>query len=243
MAEVDAAASRFSWLRSWLPLLLILAATALFFALGLHRQLTIEGVAQHRAALALWVAELGPAAPLLYSLVYAAFAALSIPGAVVMTVAGGLLFGTAVGGLAALFGATLGATALFVVARSSLGEALRRRAGPAGQKLEAGFRANAASYLLMLRLVPMVPFWLVNLVAALLGMPVGTFVACSFVGMAPAAFAYANLGAGLGAILASGATPDLRLLLSPLLLRALVALAALALLPVLVKARARRAKR
>jgi uncharacterized membrane protein YdjX (TVP38/TMEM64 family) len=228
-----------SW-RRWLPLGAVVAGLVLFFALGLQKSVSFAALAAHRGELQDWVARLGPVAPVLYILVYAALAACSVPGAVVFTIAGGLLFGALEGGLAALIAATLGGTALFLVARTSLGVALHRRAGPRLRQLEAGFQANAASYLLVLRLVPLFPFWLVNLAAALLGVPLGTFVLCSFFGMAPGAFIYASLGAGAGAVIAAGHAPDFQTVFTPMVLRALVALAALALLPVLLKWRWRR---
>ena len=226
--------------RRWLPLGVLLAGLVLFFALGLPQKLNFAALAAHRSELMAWVAQLGSAAPLIYILVYAALTACSVPGAVVLTVAGGLLFGTLLGGGAALVGATIGASLVFLVARTSLGAVLHRRAGPRLRQLEAGFSANAASYLLALRLVPLAPYWLVNLAAALLGVPLGTFILCSFLGMAPAAFIYASLGAGAGAVIEAGRAPDFQTLLTPMVLRALIGLAVLALLPVLFKRRWRR---
>ena len=226
--------------RRWLPLGAVVAGLVLFFALGLQNRVSYAALAAHRGELSDWVARLGPAAPVLYIILYAALAACSVPGAAVFTIAGGLLFGAWLGGFAALFGATLGATALFLIARTSLGAALNRRAGPRLKQLEAGFQANAASYLLALRLVPLFPYWLVNLAAALLGVPPGTFVVCSFFGMAPGAFIYASLGAGAGAVIDAGHAPSFETVFTPMVLRALVGLAALALLPVVMKWRWRR---
>ncbi|HUZ72381.1 MAG TPA: TVP38/TMEM64 family protein [Stellaceae bacterium] len=228
--------------RRWLPLAALAAAVVLFFALGLEHYLTFARLAENRAALEYQVARLGPAAVVSYVVLYAVLAALSVPGAAILTMAGGLLFGTVVGGTAALVGATVGATVLFTAARTSLGALLERRAQRRGsadrfKRLEAGFRAHEASYLLALRLVPLFPFWLVNLVAALLGMRLRTFVLCSLVGMAPGAFVYAGIGAGLGAVIARGGEPDLAALLAPRILLPLLGLAALTLLPVLARRR------
>ncbi len=133
---------------------------------------------------------------------YAAVVALSLPVAGIMTLGGGLLFGWAVGGVAAVIGATLGAVAIFLITRSSLGNLLAARAGPRLAALRAGFQANALSYLLFLRLVPLFPFWLVNVAPALLGMRLPGFVLGTFVGIIPGTFAYAFLGSGLEDILA-----------------------------------------
>lgn len=222
-------------LRRWLPLAALGAAVALFFALGFGRYLTFDALAENRATLALWMARLGPAAPVAYILLYGAISAMSVPGAALLTMTGGFLFGTVLGGICALLGATFGATIVFLVARSSFGMLLERHAGPRLKGLEAGFRANAASYLLVLRLVPLFPFGLVNIVAGLFGMRLATYVVCSFVGMAPATFIFASLGAGLGGLLEAGRAPDLGILFTPPVLLPLSGLAALALLPVLLR--------
>jgi uncharacterized membrane protein YdjX (TVP38/TMEM64 family) len=222
-------------LHRFLPLLVLAAAIAGFFASGLGRYLSFSALAEHRDWLLGWVAEAGLLAPLAYIALYVAVAALSVPGGLFLTVAGGFLFGTWEGGLCALLGASLGATVLFLIARSSLGEVLRRRAGPFLRRVEAGFQENGASYLLVLRLVPLFPFWLVNLVPAFFGVRLRTFVLCSFFGMAPASFVYASVGAGAGALIGQGQTPDLHIIFAPRVLLPLVALAALSLVPVAYK--------
>lgn len=219
----------------WLPLLGLVAAIVAFFALGLGRYFTFQALAEHREWLVGGVARLGIVAALLFILVYAAIIALSVPGGAFLTVTAGFLFGTWLGGLYALIGATCGATIVFLIARTSFGEPLRRRAGPFLRKLEAGFRANAASYLLVLRLVPLFPFWLVNLVPAFLGVPLRTYVIASAIGMAPATFVYAGLGEGVGAIIEQGQTPDLHIIFQPRVLLPLLALAVLALVPVIYR--------
>lgn len=228
-------ARRGGGMRRWLPLILLLLAIAAGAALGLHRYLTIEALAKHRDWLLTEVTRLGPIAALAFILVYAAVVALSIPGATVLTVTAGFLFGTWLGGLYALLAATAGSAIVFLIARTSLGGALERRAGPFLRNVEAGFRENAASYLLVLRLIPLFPFWLVNLVPAFFGVPLRTFVLASFVGMAPATFVYASLGDGLGAIIAAGQSPDLGIIFQWRVLGPLLALAVLALLPVVYK--------
>jgi uncharacterized membrane protein YdjX (TVP38/TMEM64 family) len=219
-------------LRRWLPLLLVVAALGAFFALGLHRYLRFEALAEHREWLLAEVARLGMLAPLVYILVYAALVAMSIPVGAIATLAGGFLFGPWLGGICSLVAATLGASAIFLIARTSLGELLRRRAGPSLRKVEAGFQENAASYLLILRLVPLFPFWFVNLVPAFFGMRLRTFAVMSFIGMAPGSFAYSWAGAGLGAAIEA---PSLAALLQWSVLGPLVALFVLALVPILYK--------
>ena len=182
---------------------------------------------------------------------YIATVALSVPGGTLLTVSGGFLFGVAIGASAAVIGATIGATLIFLLARSALGEPLLRRAGPRAQQLAQGFRADAFSYLLFLRLVPAFPFFLVNLVPAFAGVRLGPFVAATALGVIPASLVYAFAGTGLDSIitaqknsyqdcLAAGRTDcllsfDARDVLTPHLLGALVALGLLALVPVVVR--------
>jgi uncharacterized membrane protein YdjX (TVP38/TMEM64 family) len=227
--------------RRLVPLLLLLAGAVAFFAFGFGRYLSFAGLAENCEWLEDQVARLGPLAVLAYITIYAAVAALSVPGATVLTVTGGFLFGAGEGGIYALLGATIGATLVFLIARTSLGELLQRRAGPAMRKLEAGFKANAASYLLVLRLVPLFPFWLVNLVAAFLGVPLRTFVLYSFLGMAPGAFVYASLGQGASAVIEQGRSPDLHIIFEPRVLLPIVALAVLAMVPAVYRQFRRRA--
>jgi len=230
------AASSPPLLRRLLPLLLLAAGFAAFFALGLDRQLSLAALARHRADLAGFVAAQGAVAVLAYIGVYALSVAFSVPGATVLTVAGGFLFGTLPATAYAVTGATLGAVAVFLAARSALGGALRERAGPWIARLESGFREHAFSYTLFLRLVPLFPFWLVNLVPAFLGVPLRTYAFATLIGIVPGGLVYASVGNGLGAVLDAGGTPDLGLIFAPEVLFPLLGLAALALLPVAVKA-------
>ena len=221
--------------RRLLPLAVLLAALAAAFVFRLDRYLSFDQLAAHREWLLAEVARLGILAPLLFALVYAAATGLSLPGAVILTLTGGFLFGTLAGTAIVVVGATIGATIVFLVARTAFGDVLRKRAGPFIRKLEDGFRANALSYLLVLRLVPLFPFWLVNLVPAFLGVKLRVFVLGTFVGIIPGAFVYAGLGSGLGALVDSGGRPDLGIVFQPRVLLPLTGLALLALLPVAYK--------
>jgi uncharacterized membrane protein YdjX (TVP38/TMEM64 family) len=226
--------------RRFLPLAVILAALALAFWLRLDRYLTFEALAQNRQWLLAEVGRLGVAAPILFAVVYAAAAALSIPGAVILTLAGGFLFGLVVGALAVVTGATVGAAIIFTVAKTAFGEALRAKAGPFIQKLEAGFRTDAFSYLLFLRLVPVFPFWLVNLVPAFLGVSLRVFVAATFLGIIPGSLVYTWVGSGLGAVFDRGERPNLGIIFEPQIIGPIIGLAVLALVPIVVKRLRRR---
>jgi uncharacterized membrane protein YdjX (TVP38/TMEM64 family) len=172
-------------------------------------------------------------APCLFVAAYTVSVALSLPQATVLTIAGGLLFGTAAGGALAVFGATIGAVLLFLIARSAIAGSMAARGGAALGKLREDLQRNGFSYLLAIRLLPVVPFWLVNLAAALCGMRLSQFAVATFIGIIPATFVIASIGAGVGSVLARGQRPDLSLLVSWPVLGPLLALAMLSLTPVI----------
>ena len=217
--------------RRFLPLVVIAVAAAAFLAVGGERYVSFAALAANRDWLAGLVMRWGALAVLVYIAGYAALTALSVPGAAVLTIAGGFLFGTWLGGFGAVIGATLGASAIFLAARAGLA-GLAARAGPRAQRIEAGFRANAFNYLLVLRLVPIFPFWLVNLAAGLAGVRLLPYVGATFLGIIPGALVYAGLGSGLGHLVAAGRAPDLALIFRPRVLVPLLGLALLALIPV-----------
>jgi uncharacterized membrane protein YdjX (TVP38/TMEM64 family) len=231
-----------SGLVRFLPLLVLLAGFIAFFALRLDRYVSFDALREHRGTLLDWVGAHRLSAALVFIALYAAAIATSIPGGLVLSVAGGFLFGTWLGAVYIVIGATAGATALFLAARSALRDPLAARAGPYLKKMEEGFREDAFHYLLVLRLIPLFPFWLVNLVPALLGVPLRVYVAATVIGIIPGTVVFSSVGNGLGAIFDQGGTPDAGILLRFEVLGPLLGLAALALLPVAYKKlRARRA--
>ncbi|MGB8274579.1 MAG: TVP38/TMEM64 family protein [Alphaproteobacteria bacterium] len=219
----------------YLPLLALAAGFAAFFVFRLDRYVSFDALREHREALLTWVGGHAASAAAVFIVVYAVAIATSIPGGLVLSVAGGFLFGTWLGSIYIVIGATLGATAIFLAARTALRDILARRAGPAIRKMEAGFREDAFSYMLVLRLVPLFPFWLVNLVPALLGVPLRTYVAATAVGIIPGTVVFASVGNGLGAIFDQGGTPDASVVLRPEILLPLIGLALLSLIPVVYK--------
>ena len=222
-------------LRRFLPLAILLAGLGIFFALGLDRYVTLDTLRDNRQALTGWVAENWALAALIYVIAYIAMVAFSLPGGLVATLTGGFLFGTLFGGLLTIFGATVGATTIFLAAKTALGDALRAKAGPGLRRIEQGFGENAFSYMLVLRLVPLFPFFLVNLAPAFLGVPLRTYVIATFFGIMPATFVFASLGNGLGAVFDAGREPDLGLITEPQIIGPILALALLALVPVIYR--------
>lgn len=233
--------------RRFLPLAAILAAMALGYALGLHQYLNLSEAIRRRTELAGLVSDNLWLAGAAFAAVYVAAVALSFPGASLLTVLGGFLFGWALGGTIVAFAATLGAGLIFLAARMSLGETLAARAGPFLSRLAKGFREDAFHYLLFLRLAPVFPFWLVNVAPAVFGMRLRPYLLATFVGILPGTYAYAFIGAGLDSVIAAqeAASPgcaaagtcriELSALATPKLMLAFAALGLVALLPVVLK--------
>ena len=221
------------WLR-FAPLVLIVLVLVLVFGTGLNRYLSIDELAAKRQQL-LDLVQAHPILGLLaYTLTYVLVVAFSIPGAMIMTMTGGFLFGPWLGSVAAVTGASGGATVMFLVARSALGESLRKRvkAGGLMDRIQSGVKANAFSYLLVLRLIPAVPFWLCNIAAGFVHIPITTYVAATVLGIIPSTVIYAGIGSGLGLVFEGGGKPDLSLVLAPEVIGPLIGLALLSLAPV-----------
>lgn len=216
----------------YLPLLILLLALVTVLLSGGSRFLSFDALQQNDAALRAFVEAHWMEAILLFIAVYAAVTAISIPGAVVLTLAGGYLFGTWAGGLATVIGATLGAIAIFYAVRTSLGESLRRRAASSGGRLKSiidGVAAGAFGYILTLRLIPLVPFWLVNVAAGIAHAPPRAYALATLFGIMPASFIYSGIGAGIGTLIQRGDAIDLRSLATPQILLPLAGLGLLSL--------------
>lgn len=188
-------------LRRWLPLIVLAAVMILAFSMGWHRYLSFKTIGLNYEALKAYIAANLVLSLLVYIGLYIAIIALSLPVGLIMTLAGGLLFGWQLGAPAAVVGATIGATIIFLVVTSSFGSALAEKAGPFVAKLREGFQENALSYLLFLRLVPAFPFVIINLVPALLGVRLSTFVIGTGIGIIPGTTAYSLAGSGLGSVI------------------------------------------
>jgi uncharacterized membrane protein YdjX (TVP38/TMEM64 family) len=223
------------WIRIIILPTILIAAAGAYYGFGLGEFLSFETLARNREWLLEQVANNRIATLAAFFAVYAGVVALSVPGATILTVTSGFLFGPFLGTIYAVIGATIGAALLFLLARSVFRELFRSWAGKYLERLEDGFKRNALSYLLFLRLVPLVPFWLVNLVPALLDVSLRVFVIGTFFGIIPGTLVYASVGNGLGAILAQGGRPDLGIIFSPEILLPILGLAALALVPAIYR--------
>jgi uncharacterized membrane protein YdjX (TVP38/TMEM64 family) len=219
--------------RRLIPAAVLLLGLALFLLLGLERFFSFEMLSRHHAVLVAWVADHTALAAVLYLLAYALVVAFSLPIAILVTPVGGFLFGITAGTVLSVIGATLGSVAVFLAARTAFYHFFHARAGTALAKLEAGFRRDSFNYLLFLRLVPVFPFWLVNIVPALLGMKLAPYTLATVIGIIPAAIVYSSVGSGLGTVIERGEAPDFAIVFEWRILLPLIGLALLALAPVL----------
>ncbi len=222
--------------RLWLAAV-ALGVIAVIHLSGLPGSLTLDMLRANRREIVAFVGEHSALSALCFVCVYALVVALSLPSALLLTLSGGFLFGAAAGACLTLIGATLGATALFVFARTMMGENAMAHFGAKGAKLACAIRANAWSYLLMLRLLPMFPFFLVNVIPAFAGVRLGTFVVTTFFGIMPATVVFSLSGAGLGQVLDQGGGISIGAILTPGILAALGGLAVLALAAIPLKRR------
>lgn len=216
----------------WLKIIILfifVGGLAAFFVSGGGQWLNLETLKLHRTELLGYTEQHYTLMLLLCGLIYAAATALSIPGAVLLSLTVGFLFGRWVGTVVIVFSATLGATLAFLAARYLFAEAAQHKAGGLAKKMIEGFKENAFNYLLFLRLVPLFPFWLVNLAPAFTSIKLRTYLAATALGIIPGSFVFANLGQSLGRIESASQ------LISVETLAAFALLGVLALVPVAIK--------
>lgn len=239
-------------IRRWLPLAAMLVMGGAIYTLGLQNYLTLQSLCENQALLQNFVAQNVVLALVIYFVAYVVVASLSIPGATVLSIVGGFIFGWALSAPITIVAATIGAVVMFKIVQTSIGAILAERAGPFMQRFSAGFEADAFNYLLFLRLVPAFPFFAVNAVAGLTRMKLRTFVLATFIGIIPGTFAFAFVGRGLGSVLdsaraaqaacvaqdATAACPyvfSASALITPQLLWGFAALGVVSLIPVVLK--------
>jgi uncharacterized membrane protein YdjX (TVP38/TMEM64 family) len=235
-------AARLPARRLGLPLAVVLLLAAAWQS-GLLENVSLSGIVRHHEVLAEMVAANRVAALAAYVGLYVLLVSISFPGASLLTLAGGYLFGGMAGAIASIAAATGGAVVIFLIARSSFGGLLEKKAGSFSARMAEGFRQDAFSYLLSLRLAPVFPFWVINIVPAILNMRLAPYALATLLGIVPATFAISFIGSGLGSIIAAqelahpgcaaagNCSIDLHSLMTPQLLAALACLALLALAP------------
>jgi uncharacterized membrane protein YdjX (TVP38/TMEM64 family) len=232
----DGARSRF---RRFLPVIVIAAGLGLGYLFGLHRYFTLDILVSNRDSLKAYVESHYLLAGGLYFAIYTVAVAFAFPAASLLTILGGFLFGWFVAGTLTAFSATIGATLLFMAARTAFGDVLKRKAGPAVSRIAGSFEDNAFGYLLVLRLAPIFPFLAVNIAPAFFNVSLRTYVIATFVGILPGTYAYAYLGEGLDSVVrsvsAAGETLTLSDIVTPELKIAFLVLAVVAAVPLVVK--------
>lgn len=224
------------WVRA-LPFLVLLAVAAVG-AFTLRDHLGFDALARHRQTLEALRDAHYTLTAMGFMLAYAAIVAFSLPGATVATLAGGFLFGVFPGVVFNVAAATAGAVAVFLAARMGFGQALSARiaaGGGAAARLQGALQENAWSALLVMRLVPAVPFFLANLIPAFAGIRLLPFAVTTFLGIIPGGLVFTSVGAGLGEVFAAGGTPDLGVIFTAPVLLPLLGLAALSALPILIR--------
>lgn len=219
----------------FLPILILIIGLGIFFYFRLYRFISFDVIKQHHDQWLLWASTHPWLSALAFIVFYAVAVAFSIPGATFFTLTAGFIFGLWWGTLYVLIGATVGATCVFWAARTAFASWLQKKSGAWLSKMESGFRRDAFHYLLVLRLIPIFPFWLINIVPGLLGMRFWAYVIATFIGIIPGTFVYVSVGNGLGALFDQDQTPNLSVIFSPEVLLPLLGLAVLSIIPVIYK--------
>jgi len=219
----------------YLPILIIFVGMASIYFSGVYHYLSFDYLRMYHKSLKTFV-EIHPVAvPIAFCLVYIISAALSIPGAVFLTLLGGYLFPQPFSTIYVVFSATCGATFIFLAARTALKDILKKKAGPFLQKMEKGFQENAVSYLLFLRFVPLFPFWLVNIAPAFFEVSLITFVWTTLVGIFPGTLVFTLAGGGLQKILENNEAFSINTIFNIHIKIALLLLGTIALAPIIWK--------
>lgn len=207
----------------------------LFYVFRLEEWFTISSFRLYQKHLMKLVIEHPFLAPALYMLLYTLITALSFPGALLLSLAGGFLFSQPFCTLYVVISATLGATIIFLAAKTALGVILRKKRGGLYEKIGQGFQKNAANYLLFVRLVPLFPFWMVNLAASFFEVALWTYVWTTFIGIIPGAFVFTQAGRGIFSILDQSEELGVHSILNKEVKLAMLALALFSLMPILLK--------
>lgn len=225
-----------AWIKRFGPIFLIIAGVAAVYLTGLHRYLSLEELRQNREAVQEFCHDHSVLMVFAFIGLYVAATALSLPGAGILSLLAGFLFGLWIGVLLVVPSATIGASLVFLAARSAFGDRLMAKLGSFGAKLERGFKSNAFSYMLTLRLIPAVPFWALNVAGAAFGMKLRDYAAATFLGIIPGSLVYVSIGNGLDAAFDAGEDVQLSgLFLKPEIIFPILGLIALSLAPVLYR--------
>ena len=222
-------------LKKTLPLLILVLGLILFFVFGGHQYLNFQSLSDNYQKLQNFTEQHYAISTLIFMGVYILLVAFSIPGATIMTLLGGFLFDVWFGTLWVVIAATIGASITFLAVNTAFGDALKSKVGPKLAKMQKGFTEDAFNYLLILRLLPVFPFFIINIAAGIVGMRLRTFFIGTFIGIIPGSFIYAWVGSGLSYTLQKGDALNLGIIFEPKILFPIIGLAVLSVIPVIIK--------
>jgi uncharacterized membrane protein YdjX (TVP38/TMEM64 family) len=218
-----------------IPVAILVLGLCAAWYFGATQFLSFDTFRNHRADLQHLVIQNPVRSVIGFILLYILVVALSLPAGSMLTIFGGFLFGVTAGTIYVVIGATLGAMIVYLATRYAFYDYMHAKAGNALRKMQEGFAEDALCYLMVLRLVPLFPFWLVNLVPALLGVKLRAFLIGTIIGIIPGTFVYVSIGDGLGALFDQGKMPDFGIIFEPRILTPIIGLAILAMIPVAYK--------
>ena len=225
-------------LKRHVPLAVILVV-AIIGAFTLRDYLTFDTLRDNREALLAYRDANLIQTAFLFFIAYVLIVGFSLPGATLTTLTGGFLFGTVLGAMLSVNGAAIGAAFIFLAARYGFGEKLGAKleasTGPI-KKIKDGMDENQWTMLFLIRLVPVVPFFIANLIPAFMQVPLHRFFISTFFGIIPATAVFSSIGAGLGEVFAAGEKPNLGIIFEPHIIMPILGFAALSLVPVVIKA-------
>lgn len=221
-------------MKKFIPILVICTLSLIVFSFDLHEFFTLEQFKHNKIIIDTFVETQIISAIIIYSTTYILGVALSLPIATFLTLLGGILFGQWIGTITVVLSATFGSTILFISAKMASKDILTKKIGGFAKKMQKGFKKNALSYLLTLRLIPLFPFVMVNLVAALLQIPLRTYILGTAIGIMPGSFIYVSIGVAISTLIEQPGF-ELNVILEPKVLMALTGLGILSLLPMIYK--------
>ena len=222
-------------LKKMIPVAILLLGLILFFVFGGQDYLNFQTLSEHYKKLQAFTNDHYVISVLTYMLVYILVVAFSIPGATVMTLIGGFLFGVIFGSIWVVLSATVGASITFLAVNTAFGNILKNKVDTKLSKIQKGFTENAFNYLLVLRLIPIFPFFAINIAAGIVGMKLRTFFIATLIGIIPGSAVYAWVGSGLGYTLDQGKSINLGIIFEPQVLLPIIALAVLSIIPIIIK--------
>lgn len=219
----------------FLPIAILIIGIVAFFSFGGQRYLSLDALKDHYQQILAFADDYFVLSILIFVFIYIIIVAFSIPGATVMTLLGGLIFGLLLGSLVVVISATIGASVVFFAVRSALGETLKQKAKGSIEKMRLGLEKDAFNYLMVLRLIPIFPFFVINIAAGMLGVKFRDFFWATLLGIIPGSIVYVWVGTSLSYVIQQGNDINLKIILEPQFILPIIALAILSVVPVFIK--------